>query len=330
MEGKVLGAVLALAGMIAVAVFGGIWGENAVPREKSPRIFGEVIPGIGATRAPEGPDPLEADILACGKLAETMEAEHVFVYDCAAKRMLCCTSDADARVYPASITKLFTAWGALQVLSEDAVITVEKDALALVDKGSSLALLAPGHRLRVEQLVEAMLLPSGNDAAWVLAAAAGRELAGEKLPAAEAAGLFLEKLEEMARSIGAENTHFSTPDGYHRDTHVSTPVDLAILGAAAAENPLIRRYSTCFADTVVFESGQRITWYNTNRLSNPEDSFYEPSMVAGKTGYTGEAGCCLLAVAEKNGRRILVGIFGAKDRTRRYAYANGLLDALGI
>ena len=329
MEGKVFGLVFATVGLIGAAVYGGIWAEEVIPPRGNAPFFQIIVPDQSMKKE-EFPHFLKADRAVCEALAETMDAAHVFVYDCGAEQMLCCTSGPDAPVYPASITKLFTAWAALQILPADRVITVEADALSCVGKGSSLALLAPGHRLRVEQLVEAMLLPSGNDAAWVLATAAGREIAGENLSPEDAASVFLEKLEEMGQALGAKNTHFSTPDGYHRADHVSTPADLVILGSAAAENPVICRYSTLFADSVKFESGHTVTWYNTNRLSDPGDSFYEPSMVAGKTGYTKEAGCCLLAVAEKDGRRILVGIFGAGDKTRRYAYANALWDALGI
>lgn len=336
MQGKVISLVFAAASLVAAVAFGGVKAAQQQPEppvlEQPPQTAPQTQPTLPPTEPTvptTEPDVFLTDRLALSAAGSGMEAAHIFVYDCEAGEMLFCSTGEEESLYPASITKLFTAYVALKLLPPETVVTVG-DELSLVQPGSSTAFLAQGHRLTAEMLVQAMLLPSGNDAAYVLSAAAGRQIVGEGTAPSEAVAAFVEEMNRHAQLLGMKNTHFSNPDGYHRDDHVSTPSDLAKLGTAAAENELIRRYCTLFSDAVRFKSGHTITWYNTNRLANPGDTFYEPAMLAGKTGYTRQAGYCLLSVVENQGRRLLVGIFGASDKTRRYTYAHALLDSLGL
>jgi len=336
MQGKVISLVFTAASLVAAVAFGGVKAAQQQPEppalELPPQTVSQTqptLPPTEPTEPPTQPDVFLADRLALSAAAEGMEAAHIFVYDCQAGELLYCSSGEQESLYPASITKLFTAYVALKLLPPETAVTVGEE-LSLVQPGSSTAFLAKGHRLSAEMLVEAMLLPSGNDAAYVLATAAGRQLAGEDVSPSEAVAAFVEEMNRQAQLLGMKNTHFSNPDGYHQEEHVSTPLDLAKLGEAVAENELICRYCTLFSDSVRFKSGHTITWYNTDRLSNPGDSFYEPALLVGKTGYTRQAGYCLLSVVEKEGRRIMVGIFGGGDKTRRYTYAHALLDSLGL
>lgn len=336
MQGKTISLVFAAASLAAAVMFSGV---SAAREEASPPPTLEMpvqtvpaeptLPPTEPTVPVTEPDVFLADRRALAAAAENMDAEHIFIYDCEAGEMLFCSTDPADSLYPASITKLFTAYVALLHLPPETVVTVG-DELSLVRPGSSTAFLARGHRLTVQMLVEAMLLPSGNDAAYALAAAAGRQLDPEAGTPTDAVAVFVEEMNRQAALLGARDTTFSNPDGYHQESHISSPADLALLGAAVAEQELIGKYSTLFADSVRFKSGHTITWYNTNRLVNPGDSFYEPALLVGKTGYTSQAGYCLLAVVQGEDRTVLVGVFGAADKTRRYTYAHALLDALGL
>ena len=278
------------------------------------------------TSAPETQPPVDERKARLAAAAEGMDAAHIFVYDTAADDMLCCTGDAGEDLYPASITKLFTAWLALRYLQPEEVITAG-DELSLVQPGSSTAYIRKGCRLTVGMLIEAMLLPSGNDAAYVLAAAAGRAAAGdETLDAKAAVAVFVEAMNREDRDLGFRNTVFQNPDGYHREEHISCPEDVVRMGILALEEPLIAGYAGLQQASVVFESGQWITWYNTNALLNPESPYYSPGCRGLKTGYTGEAGYCLLAAFEKDGGYLLVGIFGGDDKNARYTDVAALLE----
>ena len=230
-------------------------------------------------------------------------------------------------MYPASITKLYAAWVALMQLSPDTVVTAGEE-LRLVQPGSSRAYISRGCKLTVEMLVEAMLIPSGNDAAYVLSAAAGRAIAGEeKLEAAEAVAVFIEEMNRVAEELGFQNSHFMNPDGYHDENHFMCPVDAGRVGMLALENPVIAKYAKMSSDAAVFESGEHIAWYNTNHLINRESPYYSPAALGLKTGYTDAAGQCLLAAFREGERTYIVGIFGAQNQYHRYGTAAALFDA---
>lgn len=278
------------------------------------------------TAPPQTQPPRDLRGEALSAAAETMAAEHIFVYDTASGEMLCCTSDPGDKMYPASITKLFSAWVALKYLEPDAVVTAG-DELGLVQSGSSTAYIRKGCRLTVEMLIEAMLLPSGNDGAYVLAAAAGRAAAGdETLDGQTAVAVFVDAMNREAQRLGFRNSFFVNPDGYHHSDHVSCPEDVVRIGALALAEPVIAKYTSMQQDSVVFESGQWITWYNTNSLLNPESKYYVPACRGLKTGYTGEAGYCLLAAFAREEGYILIGIFGGESKYDRYADAQTLLE----
>ena len=269
------------------------------------------------------PDPREE---ACREVGEAISAGHVFVYDTAGRKMLYCSSDSTESLFPASITKLFTAYVALEILEPDTVITAGKE-LGLLQPGSSTAFIAYGSRLTARMLVEAMLLPSGNDAAYVLAAAAGQALSEKTLKPKEAVTVFMEEVNRRGKELGLVNTHFVNPDGYHSKDHHSCPGDLATIGELALQNEIIAGYASLQQDSVVFKSGETITWYNTNRLLNPESAWYCADAVGLKTGYTKEAGYCLLGAFEYGKGHILVGIFDGENKLSRYGDAVDLFRA---
>jgi D-alanyl-D-alanine carboxypeptidase (penicillin-binding protein 5/6) len=178
-------------------------------------------------------------------------------------------------------------------------------------------------------LVEAMLLPSGNDAAYVLAAAAGRKLLAEEDPSAkEAVQAFLEEMNRVAEEVGLTGSHFENPDGYHSENHYTCPGDLATIGELALKNETIVEFMKLQQDSVVFASGEIITWYNTNRLLNPESAWYCENAIGMKTGYTKEAGYCLLAAFQEDDRQFLVGIFDSENKLSRYTDAITLFEAI--
>lgn len=260
--------------------------------------------------------------------AEGMEAECVFVYDTAAQQMLYCGIPGDQTLYPASITKLFSAYVALLYLEPEEIVTAGQE-LSLVQPGSSTAFITKGCRLTVEMLVEGMLLPSGNDAAYVLAAAAGRAIAVDPgLDGITAVQVFVSEMNREAFRLGLKNSRFTNPDGYHAGGHYTCPDDIALIASMALRQPVIARYCGMQQDSVTFESGEWITWYNTNGLIDPSWPYYISTALGMKTGYTSEAGYCLLGAFPGGAEHILIGIFGGTTKNGRYVYAGQLLDVI--
>ena len=255
---------------------------------------------------------------ACDAVAEEIGASQILVYDATADEILYAKSVEGGKLYPASTTKLFSTYVALQYLEPQTVITAG-DELDMLQPGSSIAYITKGHQLTAEMLVEGMLLPSGNDAALVLAAAAGRTIAGDgSLSDTEAVRVFVDEMNRTAEELGFEKSHFTNPDGYHVGSHYTCVEDMARIAKLALENEVISKYIKVYEEDVVYASGHSNHWTNTNALLDPESDYYQPNAVGMKTGHTRQAGYCLMSAFRQNGRTIVVGVFGYQDKEARF------------
>ncbi len=244
-------------------------------------------------------------------------AQQYFVYDCKSDTFLISSGQPDERVYPASITKLFTAYVAMQYLQPETEITAG-DALDMVAWGSSVAKIQKGDVLTVRQLVEAMLLPSGNDAAYLLACEAGRVIRDNpQLGAISAVDVFMSQMNSQAQAAGMTGTHFVNPDGIHDSNHYTTFADLAVLGKLAMEDPVVMAYAVKAREEVQLH-GETVKWKNTNALVDPETPYYCPYAVGLKTGQTPSAGSCLLSAFRMDDWELLIGVFGCPEEEDRF------------
>lgn len=239
-----------------------------------------------------------------------LTAKHAFVYDCSTNELLFTLGDQNDTICPASITKLLTAYTALQYLDPDTVTTAG-DEVTWVDPDSSLATVEAEDALTVEQLVEGMMLQSGNDAAYTLCVTLGRHLMNDPaLDAKTALSAGMEAINLQARLLGMEHTYFVTPDGDDEPGHSTTPADMLTLGLTVMEQPLIMHYAGVREDSVTFKSGKYLEWKNTNMLLHQESGYYCSEAVGLKTGYTSLAGACQLSLFHTGGRYLLIGVFG--------------------
>ena len=264
---------------------------------------------------------------ACDEVAQTIAARHILVYDATDDEILYAKTVEGGKLYPASTTKLFSTYVALQHLDADTVITAGSE-LDLLDEGSSIAYIAKNNQLTAAMLVEGMLLPSGNDAALVLAAGAGRAIAGdESLAGPEAVQVFVEEMNRMGQELGLKDSQFCNPHGFHVGAHYSSVEDMARMAKLALENPIISRYMARFEDDVIYASGHSIHWINTNDLLNPESEFHYPGAIGMKTGRTSQAGYCLMSAFKVHGHKLVIGVFGYDNGNARYRDVVSLLKA---
>ena len=255
----------------------------------------------------------------CDALASEMEYDQLLVYDATGDEIFYAHSREGDKLYPASVTKLFSAYVALQHLSPDDVITVgaERD---LTKPGSSVAYIGKGQTLYVKHVIEGMMLPSGNDAAIILATAAGRRIAeDETLEPVQAVETFVREMNRMADELGFERSLFANPDGWHVGCHYTCLNDMARIAKLALEDKTISRYIRKSKDEVTFLSGHTVEWENTNLLLNPEEGFYRGDAIGMKTGYTRQAEYCLMSAFKcKDGRQLVIGVFGYADEYQRF------------
>lgn len=258
-------------------------------------------------------------------LASNTVSAAALLYDLSAGEELF-AKNGDEKMYPASITKMLTAVTALQYCNADLEVTVG-DELSLVQSGSSVAGLRRGWRLTVEDLIAGLMLPSGNDAAYVLAVTAGRIASGDAaMSPKEATAYFCKLMNQTAAQLGAVNTHFSNPDGYHADDHYTTVRDLQKIIACALQNETVRTYTCTTSVRRTILSGQTVTWKSTNLLLRTDSNLYYEYAIGGKTGSTNAAGSCLFALAERDGRQVCAIVLKAPSNTDRYTESRALLD----
>jgi serine-type D-Ala-D-Ala carboxypeptidase (penicillin-binding protein 5/6) len=200
----------------------------------------------------------------------------------------------------ASVTKVMTALLVLQAGNLGRQIQVPKAAVVYAWKyGGETAALHPGDVLTAQQLLEALLLPSGADAAYTLANAYGPGLAA-----------FVVRMNATAVKMGMAHTHFTSPDGLPYPTETatySTPSDLLTLGLAAMRYPAFQSIVDLrFYHLPKGRGHHQYWWDNTDALIGS----YQGA-VGIKSGYTDDAGHCLLFEAGRNGRTLIGVVLGS-------------------
>jgi serine-type D-Ala-D-Ala carboxypeptidase (penicillin-binding protein 5/6) len=194
----------------------------------------------------------------------------------------------------ASITKLMTVLVALQHAKVDDVVTVSRQAAAV---GESSIYLQKGERLTVEELVEAALIQSANDAAVALAEYVGGSQSK-----------FVAMMNAQARRLGLRDTHFANPDGFDAPGHYSSAHDVTRLARIAMKNSVIRE--------VVDEPTAEISRGRTLSTWNDLLGSY-PGVFGVKTGHTTAAGWSEVAAARSHGVTVYATILGSPARDTR-------------
>lgn len=236
------------------------------------------------------------------------------------------------KLYPASTTKILTALVVLENCQLDEVITVGEEINFLSHDGSS-AGLAIGDQLKVLDLLNGLMLPSGNDAANVLAVYVARKVGQDREMEIETALKFFAGLmNKRAAKAGASNSLFTNPHGLHDENHYTTPLDLGKIALEAMENPTFRQLVQTEeyeleSLNVINEPSQenpRI-WENTNKLLDRDSTYYMDEVTGIKTGFTTPAGYCLVSSASAKGLE-LIGVVLKTSSTGRWTDSRKLLN----
>lgn len=194
------------------------------------------------------------------------------------------------RLPMASTTKVMTALVVLETVGLQEKVQIPTEAAGV--EGSSLYVKA-GEEYTVEQLLYALMLQSANDCAVALAWYAGGENTAN----------FVQKMNEKAAGMGLKDTHFANPNGLSAEGHYTTARELALIMAEAMKNEDFCTITAAKRYTI----GEK-TVVNHNRLL----SLY-PDCIGGKTGYTMEAGRCLVTVAQRQGAPLICVTLGRRD-----------------
>ena len=211
---------------------------------------------------------------------------------------------------PASVTKIMTLLLTMDAIdsgamSYDDVVTVSANAAGM---GGSQVFLAEGEKITVEELLKSVCVSSGNDAAVALA---------EKVSGVTE--LFVEQMNNRAKGLGMDDTHFVNCTGLTAKGHVTSAYDIALMSRELlTRHPDIRRFTTIWMDTI---RDGTFGLANTNKLIR----FYDGATGL-KTGYTSSAGYCISATAEREGMELIAVIMKGETADKRNTDAKALLN----
>jgi D-alanyl-D-alanine carboxypeptidase (penicillin-binding protein 5/6) len=198
------------------------------------------------------------------------------------------------RLPPASLTKIMTALVALDAAPLQEVVKIDRRAVV----HHSSYKFRPGEEFLLRDLVTAMLVASANDACEAVAWHIGGDT-----------HRFVAMMNDRARRLGLENTHFANPCGFDAQSHYSTATDLAKLTEHALGIPEISMMvRTVTRDIETVDGTRQLSLHTTNEL------LLDPDVTGVKTGYTSKAGRCLIASMFKDGHRLLLVGLNVKDR----------------
>lgn len=208
--------------------------------------------------------------------------------------------NCDAKVPIASTTKIMTAIIVLENYKLDDVVTVSNKAASQI--GDAIYLITD-EKLTVKSLLYALLVQSGNDAAMALAEHMGYEK-------------FMEKMNEKAKYLGLNDTFFKDPSGLD-DSAFSTAKDLAIVTSYAMRSETFRKSVSTIEITISsIEQKYANKLKNSNRLLVPDELLFYQNAIGVKTGYTPDAGHCLVAAAEKNNHTLVSVVLNTNENSK--------------
>lgn len=224
----------------------------------------------------------------CAAGAPSVSAKAAIVYDGTYGRVLY-EKNANARMLIASTTKIMTALVALEQCNLNDTVKVTAE-MANVE-GSSMYLQA-GETYTLRELLYGLMLASGNDAATAIALHTAGSIQG-----------FAERMNQKARELGLENTHFENPHGLDGAAHYSTALDMARL----------MDYAMSRSDFAEIAGSRNITIKGLTYVNHNKLLWQCEGVIGGKTGYTMAAGRTLVTCCEREGRRLICVTLSASD-----------------
>lgn len=228
------------------------------------------------------------------------------------------------RIYPASTTKILTALVAIDHSDMEDIVTVSRNAAAgSFSIDAQVCGLQEGDQITMEALLYGLLLHSGNDNAVAIAEHVGGSIEG-----------FADLMNAKAKELLATNTHFVTPNGLHDPEHYTTAYDLyLIFNECIKRQPFMDIISaSSYTADITGASGavRQITWEPTSFYARGEAALPDGAVIiGGKTGYTGEAGNCLILLNEDTqGNPYISIVMGAETKALLYEDMTALIDQI--
>ena len=259
----------------------------------------------------------DSDTIENWPTAPAIGAESACVIDVETETILY-NKKMDEQHFPASTTKIMTCLLAAENCAMDEMVTFSKEAVYGIDRDSSNVGMDVGQSISMEDALYCILLASANE----VASAVAEHVAGS-------VDDFAIMMNERAKEIGCENTHFVNANGLPDDNHYTTAHDLALIGCEFFKNEQLSK----IAGTTYYEIHPTATqpdefgMTNHHKMLLPSSDLYYEYTVGGKTGYTNVARQTLITCAEKDGKRFVCSVmndekpYQFKDTATLFDYA---------
>ena len=288
-----LWAVLLVLALVGVPMAGAVE-ESEAEEQAAPEVTYDPAAGSGGDPMPDS------------------TAKAVLVMDAGSGTVLW-EKNAHEVLEPASVTKIMTMLLVCEavdagLLAPDTMVTTSAHAAGM---GGSQVYLEEGEQMSLREMVKCVVVSSANDCATALAEAVAGSESG-----------FVEKMNQRARELGMEHTHFANCTGLDDEAgpeeHYTTARDIAVMSRALLQHDEIREFTTIWMDTI---RDGAFGLSNTNKLVR----FYQGTTGL-KTGYTASAGYCMSASAERDGMELIAAVMHCESSTDRFESAKALLD----
>ena len=208
-------------------------------------------------------------------------------------------------IYPASTLKMLTALTVLDIADPEDMVNLGLE-IYIPPLDAAKAGLEYGMTMSIRNLLEALLLPSGADAAYALAVYCGRKLSdNDQLSYMEAVQAFVKAMNEKARNLGALHTTAVNVVGLDDKNQLTTCRDILTIARIFLDNPVLSGICRLPTDKIISEEGKGIFLSNTNKMLHEESPYYNEVIAGVKTGTTSRAGNCLVSVFTIDGERFL-------------------------
>ena len=226
------------------------------------------------------------------------------------------SKQATEKMYPASTTKIMTTLLLLENCDLDDTITFSEIVYDL-EEGSSHLGIQPGEELTIRDAAYGIMLASANDISNGIAEYIGGSLSG-----------FAQLMNEKAEQLGCVNTHFSNPHGLYSEDHYTCAYDMALIAAAAYENPMFREIAGTreytIPETNMTEEAR--SFLNHHKMMHSDSEYYQSWCTGGKTGFTSQCLNTLVTFAEQDGRKLVSVVFRVNGAGKAYAESTQIMN----
>ncbi|PJI07326.1 MULTISPECIES: D-alanyl-D-alanine carboxypeptidase family protein [Clostridium] len=214
------------------------------------------------------------------------------------------SKNPDSKIFPASTTKLLTSIILNQYKKPSDYmyysVSAKEQPESSFDK--NIHALNVGERLSADDVLKSLLMYSANDMAYVIAS---NIINKNNAPAVDVRNAFSVIMNNEVKKLGLKNTHFVTPNGLHDPDHYSTAYDMSRIAKAAFSINWIQKTISTQKTTITLDNGTKCEIKNTNKIIDPKEPVYDKTCIGGKTGFTNEAGRCLITIFNRNGEKII-------------------------